>query len=374
MGLAMTNNKWTDSFLDSMRQIGDPPADAVVQALFEHEQIQSVNELMKLLVRNDMPPPAALPLVIRTYFDETDDLPDWADRALILEAETLFGRYGVLIVLILNCYSLPLTYAMKGVRVLYDTARLYTDPQRRVVETAQMIIDVMRPGGLEPGGHGVRSAQKVRVMHAAVRHLLLARDWNRELGLPINQEDLVGTLLSFSAIVIDGLKKLGIDLTERETAAFLHTWNVVGHIMGVRSELLPANLAEADELVADVIRRQCHPGDESRAMVEALVKLMEYNIPGNLFDGMPVSFIRYFVGDERADSLALPAADWTEKLIRPLRFLNAVTDDAGDEAEVLARVASAFGHCLLEGLLWLERGGERTQFQIPHELRHSWGM
>jgi hypothetical protein len=72
--------------------------------------------------------------------------------------------------------------------------------------------------------------------------------------------------------------------------------------------------------------------------------------------------------------LALPAADWTEKLIRPLRFLNAVTDDAGDEAEVLARVASAFGHRLLEGLLWLERGGERTQFQIPHELRHSWGM
>ena len=370
----MKSNRWTDSFLDEMRRLGDPPADVVVESLFEQEQVESVNELMKLLVHNDMPPPEALPLAARHYFDDTDDLPEWADVALIREAEALFGRYGVQIVLILNCYSLPLTYAMKGVRVLYDTARLYTDPKRRVVETAQMIIDVMRSGGLEPGGSGVRSAQKVRLMHAAVRHLLSAREWDATLGVPINQEDLAGTLLSFSAIVIDGLQKLGIDLTEREIAAFIHTWNVVGHIMGVRTELLPANLAEADELVADIIRRQFQPSMESRAMVEALVGLMEYSIPGNLFDGIAVSLIRYFIGDYRADSLGLAQEDWTKRLIRPLRLFNALTDEAGDQVRAFAQISSIFGQRWLEGMLWLERGGERTQFNIPVELKRSWGM
>lgn len=370
----MKNERWTDSFLDEMRHVGDPPADTVIEALFAEGQVHSVNELMKLLIRNDMPPPASLPLSARRYFEETDDLPDWADKALIREAEDLFGRYGVQVVLILNCYSLPLTYAMKGVRVLYDTARLYTDPKRRVVETAQMIIDVMRPGGLEAKGSGVRSAQKVRLMHAAVRHLLLAREWDTTLGLPINQEDMVGTLLSFSAIVIDGLRKLGVDLTERETAAFLHAWNVVGHIMGVRTDLLPANLAEADELVTDIIRRQFHPSMESRAMVEALVDLMEYSLPGNLFDGISVSLIRFFIGDYRADSLGLEQKDWTERLIRPMRFFGALADEAGDQADAFARVSSLLGQRWLEGMLWLERGGERTQFNIPAELRHSWGM
>ena len=371
----MENDRWTDRFLDEMRQVGDPPADAVVQTLFEQKQIPTVNELMKLLVRNDMPPPETLPPAARQYFDETDDLPDWADMALIREAEGLFGRYGVQVVLILNCYSLPLTYSMKGVRVLYDTARLYTDPKRRVVETAQMIIDVMRPGGLESGGYGVRSAQKVRLMHAAVRHLLLKRgEWDSSLGVPINQEDLVGTMLSFSAVVVDGLRKLGIDLTERETAAFVHAWNVVGHIMGVHAELMPANLAEADELVADIIRRQFYPSMHSRAMVEALVQLMEYTIPGNLFDGIAVSLIRFFLGDHRADSLGLAEGDWTERLIRPLRLFNLLTDEMGDRDKAFARTASMFGHKWLEGMLWLERGGERTQFNIPDELRHSWGM
>ena len=370
----MKKNKWTDSFLDEMRELGDPPADAAVELLFEQEQVQSVNKLMKLLVQNDMPPPEALPLAARRYFDETDDLPEWANVIMIREAEELFGRYGVQIVLILNCYSLPLTYAMKGVRVLYDTARLYTDPKRRVVETAQMIIDVMRPGGLERGGSGVRSAQKVRLMHAAVRHLLLAQDWDTTLGLPINQEDLVGTLLSFSAIVIDGLRKLGVDLTPRETAAFIHTWNVVGHIMGVKADLLPVDLAEADELVADIIRRQFQPSMHSRAMVEALVNLMEYSIPGNLFDGIAVSLIRYFIGDFKADSLGLPQDDWTQRLIRPLRFFNALTDETNDQIVAFAHIASLFGQKWLEGMLWLERGGERTQFNIPTELRQSWGM
>lgn len=93
-----------------------------------------------------------------------------------------------------------------------------------------------------------------------------------------------------------------------------------------------------------------------------------------LFDGIAVSLIRYFIGDYKADSLGLPQGDWTQRLIRPLRFFNALTDETNDQVAAFARIASLFGQKWLEGMLWLERGGERTQFNIPTELRQSWGM
>ena len=45
---------WTDPFLDSMRQTGDPPADAVVAELFAGGAtvVQAVNYLMRDLVEN----------------------------------------------------------------------------------------------------------------------------------------------------------------------------------------------------------------------------------------------------------------------------------------------------------------------------------
>ena len=65
-------------------------------------------------------------------------------------------------------------------------------------------------GALDAGGAGIRSAQKVRLMHDAVRHLILEHGWDPALGLPINQEDQLGTLLTFSAVILDGLRKLGL--------------------------------------------------------------------------------------------------------------------------------------------------------------------
>jgi hypothetical protein len=56
------------------------------------------------------------------------------------------------------------------------THRLINHPFRRIVETAQFVLDVMAPDGLGHSGRGVRSAQKVRLMHAAIRHLILAAE------------------------------------------------------------------------------------------------------------------------------------------------------------------------------------------------------
>ena len=80
-------------------------------------------------------------------------LPAWADPARIEAGERVFWRYGPAIIAVYHCYSRPFCYAgHKGVQVLALTGRLSGNPTRRITETAQMIIDVMRAGGL--GAHG----------------------------------------------------------------------------------------------------------------------------------------------------------------------------------------------------------------------------
>src|SRR4051812_2159380 len=184
-------SQWQPAALEPARRRGDPLADNVITGLFAENQVAPVNELMRNFVLNEYPAPEGLPEIVRDYLAHTDQLPPWADRDLIAAGEKVFWRYGPQLIVILHCYSLPFCYvARNGVQVLALTTRLMSNPTRRVLETAQLLVDVMQPGGLtEPFGRG-RSIQKVRLMHATIRRLApTAPSWKDEFGLPINQED-----------------------------------------------------------------------------------------------------------------------------------------------------------------------------------------
>src|ERR1700756_2420128 len=199
------SSKWTDALLDRMRKTGDELADKPVKKVLDSGGVDAVNALLRTLVRNDQPVPEELPAEIQDYLAESLALPEWADMRKIKRGQQLYDTWGVLITLCLFCASLPASYAAAdGVKVLYLTARLDTDARRRVMETGQFLIDVLTVGGLDEHGKGRRTIQRVRLMHAAVRHLITARNeltpgmWHPDWGTPINQEDLAGTLLSFS--------------------------------------------------------------------------------------------------------------------------------------------------------------------------------
>jgi len=373
----MSDELWTDEFLDSMRLVGDPLADAVVAELFAGgaNVVHAVNYLMRDLVENDDMPSRALPQPVRDYFGRRL-LPDWTDPARLRRGTELFHRYGPMIIMLLNAYSLPLSYAArKGVQVLARTERLHSNAKRRIVETAQMIIDIMAPGGLDPDsqGKGLRSAQKVRLMHATVRHLL-GKDptWDPEFGLPVNQEDLGGTLGAFSVAVIDGLERLGVELGADEIDAYMHTWNVVGHVMGVRPELLPENHAAGKRLVTRIGERHFAACPEGQMMTAALLEMMTAIVPGNIFDHVPAQFVRFFVGEEVAQILALPDHGDTP-LVGALRVLGHTGDTVGDRSTQIQALARRFSGLLIEGMMLVSRGAQRTPFNIPTELRQVWG-
>ncbi|RKH65184.1 oxygenase MpaB family protein [Corallococcus llansteffanensis] len=377
----MSESVWTQPFLDSMRTVGDPLADDAVATLFQQGDTAAVNALMQTLVRNDGLPPAQLPPIILDYLQKTSALP-LLEPAKVRRAQTLFGLFGPEILLVLGFYSLPAAYAArKGVQVLHRTGVLLRGPLRRVFETTQMVVDVMADGGLGPEGRGVRSAQKVRLMHAAVRHLIThepRNPWSEELGVPVNQEDLAGTLMTFSFIVLDGLQRLGVILSAEDQDAWLQAWLAIGRIMGVREDLLPATVAEARTLTTLIHQRQIAPSPEGMALADSLLKGYQQLMPPGPLQGMPASLVHFFLdvdpfsGQDVAAMLGIPPADWTQSVIHVVNTVGAALGEFGLHDTLPGQVMAHVSRLTIEAMLLVERGGSRAPFSIPDKLLSQW--
>lgn len=392
---AMTTSRWDDATLDAFRMRGDALADEAVAALFKEskEDVAAIQRVMNTLVFNDQAVPEDLPAALRDYFGAFDALEVPArEEARVRAGERFFATHGPEICLVLGCFSLPAAYAArKGVQVLYRTGYLAKRPNRRLFETTQMLIDVMTPGGLERAptegqgasrrrARGLRTIQKVRLMHAAVRNLIqhdASLPWDAaELGVPINQEDLAGTLMTFSEVVLEGLRSLHIEYDPEGAAAYLDAWRLVGALMGVDPRLIPADLAEAEVLTKQIHDRQIAPSAEGKLMTRALLDFMEENVPLHALDGLPASLMRLFFEPYPgvADELGIPAHRLEERLLRVATELGgriASTIDAEAHRYRLLRAAS-----IAWIQLWInvDRGGQRAQFEVPTDLREYWDL
>lgn len=374
---AENSARWSDRALDEARLRGDALADATVAALYASGEAAAVSNLLATLMRNDQAAPAALPAVVQDYLAQTSAVaahhPDTVARG-----QRMFAEHGPEILMLLCCYSLPSSYAArKGVQVLHQTAYLARRPNRRLFETAQMIVDVLSPGGLDAGGRGVRTAQKVRLMHAAIRHLILTNPkaaWPAgELGVPINQEDLLGTLMTFTWLIIDGLRKQKIAIAPADEAAYLATWLSVGELMGVEPALLPRTVAEAQALTAIIERRQVAPSPEGREMMAALLGMMSDNVP-MAFRTVPASMIREFLPADVATFLGVPnhafereLIDLVERLIHPMEMF-------ADQEARRHGVIRAFSVHLLRAMMGIELDGQRARFALPDTLTSAWHL
>jgi hypothetical protein len=396
MAGANEGSRWTDALLNRMREQGDPVADTPVAAVLKRGDVDEVNAIMHTLVRNDQPVPEELPAEIRAYLANSLPLPEWADMGKIKRAQQLYETWGVLITLCLFCASLPASYAAAdGVKVLYLTAQLDTDTRRRVMETGQFLIDVLTVGGLDDEhGKGRRTIQRVRLMHAAVRHLIKARSergdppvcgdqpplWHPEWGTPINQEDLAGTRLAFSYIVADSLPRLGVRLPAEDVDAYLHLWDVIGHLMGVDDELRVHGIGDAKALVDAIRRRQFRASPEGKDMTKALLDLMDEMTPFHRLEETIAPLIRHLIGDDIADMLDVPKSKLPElgRLTRVNKwfFVQIFGRSKRDSAryELASRIARPFGYDLVHGLFRLERGGVRAPFDMPDHLARSWEL
>ena len=388
MAGAHGGSRWTDELLDKKRQQGDQLADDAVEELLKRGDVQAVNELMRNLVSNDQLVPKDLPVEIQKYLAQNLALPAWADPVKIERGQKLFETLGLQISLCLFCASLPSAYAAaKVVKVLARTAQLETNTRRRIMETGQFLINVLAVGSFEPQGKGFRTIQHVRLMHAAVRKMIEGRKtqrpgfWDPNWGIPINQEDLAGTMLSFSYVPVESLPRLGVDVSTDDKEAYLHLWNVIAHLLGVDDDLRVEGIDDATALVETIRRRQFRASPEGREMTAALMELLDEMTPGHEFDETIPPLIRHLAGDDVADMLAVPPSKFTDDLGRLAQVANWFWVRAFGKSlrnspryQLVSDLVRPFGRELMLGLFALQRGGVRAAFDIPDHLARKWDL
>ena len=265
-----------------MRQAGDPSADALIDELARTEQIRAVSRILRHLVDNDQPLPDDVPPSLAEWLERTAEVPAWADHERLERGCTVVVEHGPQVCVALATASLVYCYAgYPGVKVLTFSRRLDHDAVRRVGETAQFVLAVMAPGSLHPGGRGIRKIQKVRLLHAAIRQLVTRSGrWSSETdGLPLCQEDLVGTLMSFSWIVVDSLRRLGVRVEDQEAEDYHYRWRVIGEMLGIDPAVIPVDLTGARELTDSIARRNHRRSPEGIEMTRALFELHANSLP-----------------------------------------------------------------------------------------------
>ena len=398
--------QWTNEFLTQMRAVGDEPADALVAALFKQGEVGQVNDFMRTLVGND-DLPDDLPAPLAAFLAQSSQLPPWADVVRIGRAEDVFTDHGLLSLASLICASLPECYTMAtGVKILHLTNQLYKHPNRRLHQTACMVLAVMFHGGLTPTGKGIRQTQKVRLIHAAIRYLILldrpqqaltddARatadsvgevvqflDWQvpRD-GYPINQEDMAFTLLTFGYVIPRGLITLGVPLTITEREDFLHIWNVVGHLMGLRDDLLAHTVDDAEFLFSRIKALEGRASLAGQELTSSLLEVAAALLPIRILKALPPMLLRILVGDETADMLDVEFRNrvpFRRVLLRVFATAAGGLDRVGRllfaHFSVTAAMARWVGRRLIINLYTSTEQGHRARLEIPDDLKARWNL
>jgi len=359
---------YNNRFLDQQRSRQDPLADNTVAFLFESGQSKVFREVTQLLNKNSYQIPKGLPEEVKNYLEQSRELPHWADDKKIREGQLFFKKHAVSLSMMLFFMSLPYDYAAaNGAQVLALSSRMNYDLDKRLIETGKYVFDVGSPQGFSTQGSAIASAQKVRLIHAAIRyHIKKSGQWSKVWGEPINQEDMAGTNLSMSLIPIRGMRKLGIDISRDTSMAYIHLWNLASYVMGVEESLLPDTAKEAFLLDKLISERQFRPSEEGKQLTASLLAYVEKSTNPQM-KWLAPGLMRFLLGDDVANTLGIPQDSLpAELLLNPLQNWNKLS----------GAIQPTFESFYLAKGLYRQNSkkinqGKEVALNVPNRLRHQ---
>ncbi|UXI82407.1 DUF2236 domain-containing protein [Streptomyces vinaceusdrappus] len=365
----------TETSMNALRHSGDELADAVVATLFERGEVGKFNSLMRYVSTAGQELPDGLPGVAREYLRATGTPPDWVDWSEMEKARLFFIDNNVHISTALSFASMPACYVVPHVARLLSATHGLSYPSKRMAETGQFTVYLMQPDAFEAGGRFIPAAQKVRLLHATIRHHLKREDrWDTEaLGTPICQEDMIGGQMFFSLLVLDSLHRLGIHMSQEGAEAYYYAWRVVGAVLGVDQTAVPTTLDGARQFLDLYMLRHMGPSPEGAHLTRQLIDLYEEVVPGTLFDPVVSALIRYLVGDTCADWLEVPRTRW-DTVVKAAPHLLGVLETIEDRSPFGTWALDRLGHLTTALELSTLTRGRVMHYAIPEQLKKDYGV
>jgi hypothetical protein len=276
----------------------------------------------------DAATPAPVAAALEEFVRQARSLPAWADPGKIGCAEAVLAGAGPMACALLACASLP--------ESLMARSGTEQDAGEALRGAAGLVFATMSRGGLlDAAGAGLARVLRLRLNHAITRHLIVrgnpaealaygaaippllpegpgtqqalyARGWDlRAHGLPCNQEALAQSLLGFHYVFLRSLRRLGLGLSKEEESAWLHAWNVVGHVLGIEHGLLAATMTEAAGLFARLQRDMRLAGGAKPALAPGLLQTMRCAFAARALEPLPLLVARRLCGRATRRSLGL---------------------------------------------------------------------
>ena len=253
--------------------IGDPVADAAVEALAALDRGQSTRMIAAFVNSSGPDTWPEAPTAVREFFVDATTPPDWLDLAALAPGVRMFHRNTKLVLASMVAAVLVEGFASNISQSFFITGRLRDQGVRRLQQNNRHMVEIFFPGGMESYGDGWKLSVRIRLVHAHVRRLLAnSEDWDTPAwGVPLSAAHVGYAITAFSARLLIHIRSLGASFSAEEAASFMATWRYSGHLMGVPDSILYRDEAEALRLFAVGVMCEPEPDDASIALANALV-------------------------------------------------------------------------------------------------------
>lgn len=298
--------------------VWDDELDRIMASVIEGGQVPSVNTAYADWVNNNDAVPDRLPPELRTFLQQSTRLPKWADLTKLRLAADYNRRKDTYFFMVYGIGGgIMSTVIPREAKSVY-WSKGGADMQDRAAKTFTFGYDMAELGGYEPDGQFLVTANKTRTVHSAVRHLLPQSPHWRAVAderIPISNHDILVTFHSTGTFAHKKLKEWGAAGSAAEQEAFLHSWQVALHLLGVHDEYIPATWADAHAQSAQILTPILNPTYEGRELAEELLGLTA-QVDLGVTRGFLNEFVRYQLGDRVGDWLHLKRDYASKALIR----------------------------------------------------------
>lgn len=298
--------------------VWDDTIDQIMAGVVTNGQVAAVNDSIRSWVDNNDPVPANLPGGLTPWLQQNTKLPAWADVSLLNHAADFNRRHDTLLFLLYGLGAgIMSTVIPREARSVY-WSKGGADMQDRAAKTFAFGYDLSQRDGLQPTGQFLVTANKTRLVHATVRHLLpQSPHWKAvaEESIPISNLDILTTFHSLGTFVHKKLTEWKVPMSQRDQEAYLHLWQVAVSQLGVQDRFIPRSWTEAyaqSNTALTAILRPTFEGDE---LAEVLLGLTA-QIDGGLTRGFLNEFVIYLLGDNVANWYGLKRDPVSAALIK----------------------------------------------------------